>query len=96
MGGKSESKLEVSEEGIASWKGTLRVEGGGFCGIRSKVTLVLIELLANVSTDKKNMVFDDGLFCELQAQARVWLVPPAALPKAEQQLGRTCTLRMLW
>ena len=65
MGGKSESKLEVSEEGIASWKGTLRVEGGGFCGVRSKVTLVLTQLLANVSTDKKNMVVDDGLLCEL-------------------------------
>ena len=38
MGGKSESKLEVTEAGIASWKGTLRVEGGGFCGVRSKVT----------------------------------------------------------
>ena len=40
MGGKSESKLSVDESGIASWKGTLRVEGGGFCGVRSQVSYI--------------------------------------------------------
>ena len=39
MGGKSESRIQLNEEGIASWTGTLRVEGGGFCGLRTRVRL---------------------------------------------------------
>ena len=39
MGGQSESKLSMGKDGKVVWSGTLRVEGGGFCGVRSKVRL---------------------------------------------------------
>ena len=37
MGGQSESALKPGPDGTAEWQGVLRVEGGGFCGCRSKV-----------------------------------------------------------
>ncbi|KAK9803244.1 hypothetical protein WJX73_009291 [Symbiochloris irregularis] len=36
MGGQSESALKLGSDGAAHWEGTLRVEGGGFCGCRIK------------------------------------------------------------
>ena len=42
MGGKSESSLKMGSEGAVVWAGTLRVEGGGFCGVRSKVSVLLV------------------------------------------------------
>ena len=38
MGGKSESSLKAGSDGNVVWSGTLRVEGGGFCGVRSKAS----------------------------------------------------------
>ena len=36
MGGQSDSELRPAADGSgAVWSGTLRVEGGGFCGARS-------------------------------------------------------------
>ena len=37
MGGQSESNLQAAADNSgAVWQGTLRVEGGGFCGARSR------------------------------------------------------------
>lgn len=37
MGGQSNSELRLAEDGTgAVWDGTVRVEGGGFCGARSR------------------------------------------------------------
>lgn len=37
MGGQSESTLKAGADGTAVFEGTLRVEGGGFCGARTRV-----------------------------------------------------------
>ena len=47
MGGKSESRLSMGKDGSVVWSGTLRVEGGGFCGVRSKARPTLSLLCAS-------------------------------------------------
>ena len=37
MGGQSSSSLKASEDGAALFSGDLILEGGGFCGARTKV-----------------------------------------------------------
>ena len=37
MGGQSSSTLKATEDGAALFSGDLILEGGGFCGARSKV-----------------------------------------------------------
>jgi len=68
MGGISESRLlNAGVDGAASWRGNLRVEGGGFCGMRT----LPFETPMNLSTA-------DGMYvtCRLasddEASRRVW------------------------
>ena len=48
MGGQSESGVKQQADGTAVWEGVLRVEGGGFCGTRIKVCLLVFLTLWNL------------------------------------------------
>lgn len=44
MGGQSSSSLAISDDGqSATFSGTLVLEGGGFCGARTTVCIILVQ-----------------------------------------------------
>lgn len=66
-GGVSSSTIRPTEIGPAAWSGIVRIEGGGFCGTRTKPFAAPIDV-----SDFEGLYIDAALTSDAEPQTRAW------------------------